>query len=882
MLYNVAKEGIVEVNTSVGNVSTDFDSMLDLMDNTASISVDGSSGDVFCLDVDLGARVAITDIRYYFTSAASSGTVGPTISFLYKNDSVEDFSAGATMSGSDYYYTTVSGISAPRYIRLIHTISGTSISGTATGFYVINDDTIVDFGDDGTKSYMNIMTAGNTSVVRELAVYNSGTDIADAHVFVEPAGSVSEYISVSNDEGGPWSSMSDVSLASADFSDGCTFDYESGLDTSVVNNQLKISSLADGVGKYTTKIIKKESGTSYSALNVGGTFPNTSALKADAIDGTRTYEIRSNNAPPVNFSYFTSFSWNYLGTNTYSLGRNQFWLSDGSAKYTAADGVYGHFFALDYMAIGEEILPSDPNKGFILIAHDYKVSYYTHYRFTLVRYTKSVRDCTDYWFSDVTKYDFSTASPRVDIVPLRMWADIDDGVWIYYQVTSGPVAAGYYLKYFSYELVQGHSESSSSKIYYDVDVVHDPGYLWVTDISILAVSKISKDGTLLVTYTDELNATDLRGVCATVDGGCWFINEGTAIYELDSEGNLLRSFEDIDLPAEAKYVLLDKDDSGFLWLVSTNYVSLFDLSGERVLFSKYTQDIVNVRSYLGGLALTLSNGYFNFFSKAARSVSASRASSHRIPGVFTAEYSDERFSGNYYTGNDLCVGGSATASSYSSSNYPSNAFNNEIYSRWEASSSSSPQWLKYDLGAGNAAIARSFRVCLASNHTTNFYLQGSNNDSDWEDLTYTHSVTGPLYSWPTFYFGNNTSYRYYRLYITYSTNAVNVRGFEISNVSLSFPNELDVSWNSKQWKKVSYDSHLISSDEYKQFRITMRSDGAADPSIDNIYLYDGVKINSIYPATSKSAYIKVETPADITGNTGVYETNVKVWWEIPV
>jgi hypothetical protein len=80
------------------------------------------------------------------------------------------------------------------------------------------------------------------------------------------------------------------------------------------------------------------------------------------------------------------------------------------------------------------------------------------------------------------------------------------------------------------------------------------------------------------------------------------------------------------------------------------------------------------------------------------------------------------------------------------------------------------KWLKYDFGSTQSIDA--FRVQSSNYFDTGsiktFKLQGSTNDSTWDDL---HSVTDATYTsdneWtPTYNLSSTASYRYYRLYIT--------------------------------------------------------------------------------------------------------------------
>jgi streptogramin lyase len=904
MNYNIAKEGITEINDTIGNVSASFDEVLGLMDNTGSVSLDGASDDIFCLDVDLGARTKIIDIRYWFTSATASGTVSGTVGFYYKDDPQDSFSLLSTSLSDSYYYATVSGVSAPRYIRLLHTLSGTAISGTATGFYVVNDDTIVDFGEDGTKNSHSIFTSAGLSTTSAVAVYNGGDTQADAQVFVEPSGAVSEYIYISDSEDGPWSSMTETPLASSDFSDGLRDHYDDGFDTTVDVSQLKISDLTVGAGKYTTKIIERAEGPSYSMLNVVGTFPDGSALKVDATDGSETYEVKTNVDAPKDFriySYFGSIINRFYYTHPYQMNFKRRFIDNNEWQWEGDVGFFGYTNSAS--RTGEEIFRDDPTKGFILISTTYPSGYQqTKTTFGLLYYDSLYYTGTDSNMiptsSDFVAFHNTTSSPnRTEMRPIRMWADASGGIWIYYVVSSSShVSTGYYLRYYDQYLTQHGYSFVSDQTVYDIDIVYDTSHLWVTDFGSGAVIKYDYEYDPVYTYIGGITSDDLRGVCTTDDGGCWFVNGDYDIHKLDSTAELERSITDIDLLEGLKFVLLDKDDSNFLWLVTTNYVYSYDLVNERVMFSENFQDIVNARSYLGGVALVLANYEFKFFDKPSRSTLVTLSpQSNRvyIPGVFTASYDDVNFSGSYHEPANLLVDGTASSSSQDGSNAAWLAFDGcitnyqwNVGSYWRSTQESFPRWLKYDLGAGNSACPNGIRIHggASSDYWKRFYVQGSNNDVDWTSISNEITTSHNAGRMQVFYFNNNDYYRYFRLYFTASYNSYEINVYELAlfRYDTYFPNAPDTSWGAKEWKTVSYDSHLVSPDEYKQFRITMRSDGVVNPTVDGIYLYDGIALEDINPNQYKNAYIKVDTPVDVTDTIGDYDTNLKVWWDIPI
>ena len=72
-VVNFASETIFESNTTSGNVSltrTQLETLVDGNYTSGGVTLDGS--DILVLDVDLGERIGISDIRYYFTSASAS------------------------------------------------------------------------------------------------------------------------------------------------------------------------------------------------------------------------------------------------------------------------------------------------------------------------------------------------------------------------------------------------------------------------------------------------------------------------------------------------------------------------------------------------------------------------------------------------------------------------------------------------------------------------------------------------------------------------------------------------------------------------------------------------------------------------------------------
>jgi hypothetical protein len=211
MSYNLGINSFVAANTSSGNVSLTTDQLRTILKPDMTSSVYLSGNNILYLDIDLGMRIKIDEIQYYFTSTSSMGSVASGIKFYYRNDDPDSYSLLSTQIDS-YYYATISGLSAPRYLRIIHTISGTSISGTLNKIQIFNDDTIVNFGEVGTldSEHFEMDLEEISADIREVKVFNSGPYKANAYVFLEYQGNNADTLfSISNNEDGPWYGVKD-------------------------------------------------------------------------------------------------------------------------------------------------------------------------------------------------------------------------------------------------------------------------------------------------------------------------------------------------------------------------------------------------------------------------------------------------------------------------------------------------------------------------------------------------------------------------------------------------------------------------------------------------------------------------------------------------
>ncbi len=166
-------------------------------------------------------------------------------------------------------------------------------------------------------------------------------------------------------------------------------------------------------------------------------------------------------------------------------------------------------------------------------------------------------------------------------------------------------------------------------------------------------------------------------------------------------------------------------------------------------------------------------------------------------------------------GSDILSGGTASADSfYDAARNADKACDNNLTSYWQCSAGPPPypHWWKYDLGDGNEKTVQKLRIkpfYTSSNaYIKDFKLQGSNNDSDWDDLL-TDQVANAN-AWDDFTFSNSTAYRYYRIYATNNwvgNGWISVYEFEMMEKVTTevTPNVTDAG----QWQKVEVDISAV-------------------------------------------------------------------------
>jgi len=742
-----------------GTINFTIEDVENLLNNSCDVTVSG--GDDIYISCDLVDRVAIDQIKYYFSSSTSSGIIVPTIGFYYKNDLADDWVDLQTNIGSGYYYTTITSPSAPRYIKLHHTIA--SGIGTVKGFEVLNDDSVVDFGADGnltssttltTLSYLNY-----NDYIKEIEIYNNGSSTATAHIFIDPQyNDVDALLSISASEDGPWVFSRNIDYIISNANNWDCGQYNNTSTSGVADGKLRLNP-GYTVGTYMTPIFKNDS-VKFAYIDMLQTAVSGSIIAVDSDDYTSTLQIRSSHVKPIDYNVYRKIF--IVSGNSRAFYYKDYLLINDVEVYNSYESV-GYFdsysFTSPHQIIGVCHINYINGKCFYLHSfysgHSGMNYYYMHIYLLTHTGVQIFKRAIHY------RSSASAASAASAVVVYFVEIDWNDGIWIYLWVEKGGTydltEAGYYLLHYSSSGSLLYKEYSSSNFISGCDPVKDyNGALWCSRITgTQTVLKIDSTGEILVSYD---SVTDVGRLCSTEDGGCWFI-DNNALYKLNSNGVLEDSITNLEITNSLNWVMRDESDDNFLWIVDGIYIKLISLDG-RIYNSIYLGDSLSINRL------------------------------HSISGgVFI--YCTETGTGNHYI-----------------------------------------KFVEKMSGGVNKTIL-----------------------NDAAPLT------------------EGVNYR--------TMKAISYDNPILGNI---IPLSDDPVWNDTlEWNKAVTNNAVLPREEYNQLKLTLRrpNTGVPSPSVENIYYQDNVEIINIPPGQSKTLYLRISLPDGVTIG-GNYESNLRVWWELPV
>lgn len=598
MNYNLLKSAIVTTNLDLGNTTISFGSLTDLLDfnDVPVFSLDESN--VLVLDIDLGMRTHIDRIEYKFsTPDATPQAVASGIGFSYKEEifgTVYTSLATFVSSEPNVYYSTISGsVWSPRYLRVTHDVSATegavTLSGSLLGLQVLNEDSTVDFGADGTLESQAIESArGGGADIREIQIFNSGTTTADAIINIEPTyDAIDDCISISATSTGPWVGplTSDLVVFNASNCDTGTYD-----NTELASNTLRISEWVDrdgdssskeSLGTYLTRVFYSNSDTML--LIIDRVVPSVGRISVDEEDVTETIEFRSSNTPPMNYSVLRGvYSWrDSPSSSTYYFGFVDRWVMDNSIKesssiYFLSTGQY------TYLRNYQVVMDSNNDRWAGWLTTYGSQYYLSNAELYIFNNTNSVT---------YTKRLATHVTGQVDIN--ASWRDVklesSGGMWCWFFCQAYSDAdfcdgTGYYLAHFTPQMEETFKLFSFTDDITSMDVDYDNLYCWYIKSASNTIYKIGTTGEVLVHYTDAFTDTTANlGALVVLPNqqGIWFSNDEN-LHRLDYYGFLLDEFTIEEVTnSPAKALALDGDGSEFLWVLEGSTLGLLHLVGDR-------------------------------------------------------------------------------------------------------------------------------------------------------------------------------------------------------------------------------------------------------------------------------------------------------------
>jgi hypothetical protein len=549
---------------------------------------------ILCVDCDLGHRVDTAEIKYYFTSNLSETIVASGIDFYYKNDEADVYTSIVTNIDSGYYYSTVPDQGAPRYIRLIHTISGTSISGTVNGFEVLNNDSIVDFGADGNLIQKNIITTiADGDQIETIPVYNDGALASTAYISIEPQETnIDNGVSISNSSGGPWTLPLDPDEM---FVSPSVLDQGNYIaNTQNLNGELTLINTTLS-GMYRSRIAYiPYTPFNYLYFNQTTVTGTNAEVSVDIDDPVPTMEVRGSNTKPLDFAQFREMTYRYEASNKVWMRYKDSYIEDESLYFESDDLPSTYLYAV-YSGKSKRTY-----KQYLDISPENKnnFAFIVHY-WPLDESTNDVLDPEQSQYLIVGKYidgNFnydkligtdSGSWSHIAITYLRFISlDKNNGVWCYFyykkNTDSGSynewISDGYHLMYYDSDFSRTiHTEDASTDFIHRLSLDYENDHIWYESISSNSVIKLDNTNTVLASYSSEIDG--LNGIAALPDGGCWFANK-TKLMRIDSNGNKIDEVQTnivniIDIE-------IDGDDA--LWIANTEGIHRIFIDGREHFF----------------------------------------------------------------------------------------------------------------------------------------------------------------------------------------------------------------------------------------------------------------------------------------------------------
>ena len=552
MQYNLLDNAYITNNTDISNTTITFNDINSFLTLSGTKSID--VGDIVCLDIDLGYRIKANGIRYYFSE--TSVTSG--IEIYHKNDDADNFTQLTTQEHivPAYYYAVLPSPAAPKHIRFLHNVN---ISGTLIGCQVFNDDSVVDFGTDGTQASVTVFSDYDEyEKITTIPIYNDGSTAAIPYVNLEPQGNdIDDMVFIGTSSSGPWVGVQDNSYVI-----GKAYDWDSGnvSNLTYITGPLIVKS-GQTSGYYITRIFPKtyDEGFNYIYLDVTYLDPenNNSKIAVDEADVTATMEIKSSPHKPFTD---TAIRYGRVGFTNDILALRDFYRYDGSIRWTSKTiGTIDDDYA--YHLIGSACT-YDRTTGECLFYFQYyrNINWYVHF-YLIDKEGNTVHS------SGYGAYQASALDDGVDFYYMDMVKN--GGCWIYAYCNINTSVIPWFDQGRGYYLMLLDNTTHVDVVYVNSDnyiagmaVDYDSNDVWYCDGINEQVVRMDAGGNILFTTN---NLTSLGHIISDPsDGGAYVAAQsGSVIFKLNSSGILISA---LPFTAETRFSWfdIDMDDSDFM------------------------------------------------------------------------------------------------------------------------------------------------------------------------------------------------------------------------------------------------------------------------------------------------------------------------------
>jgi hypothetical protein len=937
MQYNLAQ---YSQYTSTGSKSLTYTQLINLVrDNTATITLSGSN--IMSVDVDLGERILANEARYYFNSSFPSTSVVSGVVFYAKLGPSESWTALTSNIGTGYYYATITGsVSSPRYVRLTHTISGTSISGTAQGFQIINNEDIVNFGEysDRANENFNMSLRFNSNDVREVAVYNSGLVNADAYVSIEPQKTtIDEVLFIGSTASGSWYGLFDEEnkICGADKWIN-NYDYWSSTgkisNTRIYNNTVILNDTLSGT--YTTRVFSKIDDLNLTLLNMVAEYPTL--YSGIVFQDNFTNLLGTNWSASAGGVTYTSGYLNFINTtNAYvqtvnSYNNNHDCVVTMKIYAGGTNSTVAHFYpfyvsATEYVSLRWRA-ETTSDKYFRLFIND--IQYYDDTRYDAWTYRASWFWLKVHRYLNTIKYklwrDGESEPDWITTItlPSTMLPSFDNKIRIYEEgYTTQPLRLDDVVMISNYSSYGNNDMKISVNSIDTEDTIEirssnaQPENFHVTMSGIISSSYLQfaykhiKDNSL---YATSANIALMRGGNNGKYG--YFFNA-----EPDSEyvwGVVLDIRDDYYYDFSEIYIARYNQKTN----TSTSSASLYSTSGGNCNVDiKFLSSAGNNYCwvYMRILDSVLSGAgyYLMCYNNALTRITTIYNASDFVKGMCIASTDGSLWYSNSTSDAVIKINNAGTALV----SYPTIDVVGAMCASGDGGCFVLQQEailkIKYDGSldyyiTGDFSAYTSF-IALDMDESGNFWLidDGSVIKNIFSDgtLKLSFDTYYDIYDIRAVYGGlwikcnYDTSWRFFDKALRKITKVVNMLSpgsiglagststppfyslkWSDENPDERFPTSVDSAWSNLSWKKISVRDYSLPSEFYNQVRFTLRaSSSGASPILKSLYKQNAVKIDDIQPGHYKNVYLKVDISSLSDLDLGNYNSNLKTWWYIP-